>query len=704
MASPVKFADGFTEASNTTLASHTPDYLGDSWTQIINYATTLQIISVKDWVIGLTFFDPAGAFYTADLSAGYPDDHWCEVIAVEVQAGDNSSSIAVRCEDSTHMYLLRWNTTVSQIYKNTGSGWSTVGSSGGGIASRQWVALEASGTSIKAYVDQVLHISTTDSDLDEGGVGMGMGKNAVSGDGVDKQKLDWFRAGEDGYLDSFAFVDNFTETSDTLLDSHTPDVGYDWTLNYGINSGRLEARSLDHCAPQNNSNAGCVYLAHPTDGSLESANYRVGWRVGNASWSVAPFWYLVARYQNSANFYALEYASGFTALYKKVGGSWTYLNPVGTLLLVQSGDYLEFEIEGPYLRLMVNGTIKAEIQDTDLTGAGGAGIGAGALRISTADLDEDNYVDNFRIVYLPETELSGSIDAQSTVSGNIEATVPLSGSIDAQSGLSGDLQATVPLSGSIDAQSGMLANLSALLPISGAIDAQSNIGGDVVSAVPLSGSIDAQSGLSGGLQVDTALSGVIAAQSHIVGDLKPSVPLSGTIAAQSGVAGDLKSTVPIAGSVDASSSISGVIVSTVPLQGSIDAQSGLAGDLVADVPLAGSVDAQSWMLGQLGAEVPISGQIDAQSNLSGDIQTSVQLSGVIAAQSVITGEVDVSGGLAGLIEAHSSISGLLRVVGEAKGWKGRVIAEGYGGSVEALPGANAQVIIPDGARGKIMER
>ena len=75
--------------------------------------------------------------------------------------------------------------------------------------------------------------------------------------------------------------------------------------------------------------------------------------------------------------------------------------------------------------------------------------------------------------------------------------------------------------------------------LSGTIEAQSGMSGALKVERKLSGTIEAQSGLSGELHVDRKLAGVIAAHSGMSGSLSVVRKLAGTIAAHSGMSGSL---------------------------------------------------------------------------------------------------------------------------------------------------------------------
>lgn len=189
----VIFSDTFTEASNLTLASHTPD-TGTSWTQLIATGTDLAIDAGTDTLDAsvATGGLSDGALYTADATYSTAD-YEAQVTAVVADTGDDPCILAVRIQDANNMYAVRFNNTDCQLYKLVASTWSTVGTAGAGVADGSVVKLQIIGTTLKFFDDGVEIKSETVSDHSGAGkAGIGMGALMIAGDDMSSQEMDSF--------------------------------------------------------------------------------------------------------------------------------------------------------------------------------------------------------------------------------------------------------------------------------------------------------------------------------------------------------------------------------------------------------------------------------------------------------------------------------------------------------------------------------
>jgi hypothetical protein len=114
--------------------------------------------------------------------------------------------------------------------------------------------------------------------------------------------------------------------------------------------------------------------------------------------------------------------------------------------------------------------------------------------------------------------LSGTIDADPELSGDLVGVARLSGTIDADPELSGDLVGVDRLSGSIDADPELRGDLASVARLSGTIDADPELRGAFL--VQLEGAIDADPELRGRLGVGVSVSGAIDAAPELRGDLQ----------------------------------------------------------------------------------------------------------------------------------------------------------------------------------------
>jgi hypothetical protein len=184
---PPFFNDTFTEASNTTLSSHTPD-IGTSWTRLWGTdASTrvLQVESVADQLRCSGNSGDYGMMYTAD--ATYPTANY-EVQATFITTFNAITPLYLlaRVQDQENMYAVRLvlssGGSNAQLYKKVSGTWSTLGSAVT-IADGSVVKLSVNGTAIKVYDDGVEVIGVTDSDISaagKAGIGHGGGAELVA--------------------------------------------------------------------------------------------------------------------------------------------------------------------------------------------------------------------------------------------------------------------------------------------------------------------------------------------------------------------------------------------------------------------------------------------------------------------------------------------------------------------------------------------
>lgn len=271
------------------------------------------------------------------------------------------------------------------------------------------------------------------------------------------------------------------------------------------------------------------------------------------------------------------------------------------------------------------------------------------------------------IEYSPAVLLSGSITGTSSLSGTLDALVPISGTISTSSVLSGVLEADVPILGSIDATTALSATLSINYAIDGSIDAQSLLTALLSRSLELIGQISASSILSGSLGVGRPLQGSVDALGTLAGVLSATVPLSGNIDAQSTLTGDLLIPEALSGVIAATSALTGNLIASVALQGDIPAQSALSAALTRDFSISGVIPSVSILSGFLEALVPISGFIVSQSTLTASLALHAALSGLVAGLSSLSGTMIAERSLSGSCDAISvlvaSLSRDLRIRG-----------------------------------------
>jgi len=207
------------------------------------------------------------------------------------------------------------------------------------------------------------------------------------------------------------FQDSFTESSDTDLDSHTPDVGTSWTNVWQTSSSaKFVVGGTDGYAENygNLNDEGVIYSA---DATYPDANYKVSVKV-NAGFTGTARLYLVARMTDQENMYALRLTTGATAtrLYKKVSGTWTAMGSLNTDPSV--GDVVTLAVNGSSISYYYNGVLQDTQTDTSLTSAGKAGIAAGGgaeLAASTDDTSTSSQIDSFIVENMVSFDSSAAI-------------------------------------------------------------------------------------------------------------------------------------------------------------------------------------------------------------------------------------------------------------------------------------------------------
>ncbi len=197
--SGVLFSDTFTEGSNTTLSSHTPD-TGSGWTQIIEISwyggSTLRVHSNSDQLRKNSCQSNEGALYrTNDMMTG--PDYEVRVTQINGDTGNDYNFLAARIVDANNMYAFKWNETRGQLYKRVSGTWTELGSqisgSGTPLNDGSTITLKVDGNNISVIDDGDTLISVTDNTFTSAGyAGIGMGALVGIWDDCSSQRLDNF--------------------------------------------------------------------------------------------------------------------------------------------------------------------------------------------------------------------------------------------------------------------------------------------------------------------------------------------------------------------------------------------------------------------------------------------------------------------------------------------------------------------------------
>lgn len=392
------FKDTFTEASDTTLASHTPD-IGQSWTLLIQTGgtSTLAVNGANDNLESENLGAGVAAFYTADVSGGYNnDDMSIEAFQVNGDTIDDVIVLGVRVQDSANMYAVRFNETTSVLYEKVSSSWSAITSDGGGIANGETVRLSIKGSTLCFYDEDILQISASTPSITGGGsAGVGYGAIILPGDDMQSQTIDNLNVYAGTFQEPY-FIDKFTDSAGTSLSVHTPDVGSGWTnvITSGV-SADLAVNAFNACAAASTvTNGASLYIA-TVDGGLPSADYIVECLQINGD-TGDDYNYMVARYQDTQNFYALRWTESGGQMYDVNGGTW---NTVGSS--VGSGVFTDdsrigFEVNGTTLKVYVDGSEVVSGTASSISDVGNGGYGMGNLQDNGGDMSSQQ-IDKFKI-------------------------------------------------------------------------------------------------------------------------------------------------------------------------------------------------------------------------------------------------------------------------------------------------------------------
>ena len=197
------------------------------------------------------------------------------------------------------------------------------------------------------------------------------------------------------------FRDTFTETiGSPALSSHTPDTGDSWTQLINIGDTTLGvASATDRCTKTAGGGGLGDGAAWTADATYSSADYEVAYTVAVLESGDDPFW-LLARVQDSNNFYAAHFNRDEHRIYKKVGGTWTALTSLtsfNTSLLSVVQDRFSLIVEGTTIDLRLNGTLIATATDSAISAAGKAGVGIGNIGADSGHDTDTQAFDTFSV-------------------------------------------------------------------------------------------------------------------------------------------------------------------------------------------------------------------------------------------------------------------------------------------------------------------
>jgi len=257
--------------------------------------------------------------------------------------------------------------------------------------------------------------------------------------------------------------------------------------------------------------------------------------------------------------------------------------------------------------------------------------------------------------------LHGIVQSQSSISGEINISANMIGTVQSQSSISGEINISINMIGAVQSQSDISGDLSTLTLLNGTVQSQSSISGDLSTLTLLNGEVQSQSSISGDLSTSTLLSGIVQSQLSISGNLSVSL-LHGIVQSQSSINGEINISANMIGAVQGQSDMSGDLSTLTLLNGAVQGQSGISGDLSTLTLLNGEVQSQSSISGEINISANMIGTIQGQSNVSGDLSTLTLLSGIIQSQSSINGDLSTLTLLSGAVQGQSNVNGDMKPI------------------------------------------
>ncbi len=194
------------------------------------------------------------------------------------------------------------------------------------------------------------------------------------------------------------FSDAFTEGSNTVLSSHTPDQGSGWTrlIQNGGSDIRIGVHGSSDTLQRNGWCSKSQGVLYQTNDVMSGSDYEVSIQqvVGDDNDNPNV---LAARIQNANNLYALEWHEEWGILWKRVAGTWS---SIGTLPSgIANGSIVMLKVQGAALSVKDDGVTVLSVVDGSHANAGRAGIGMGGVITpahSSYDCEQQK-LDTFRV-------------------------------------------------------------------------------------------------------------------------------------------------------------------------------------------------------------------------------------------------------------------------------------------------------------------
>lgn len=244
--------------------------------------------------------------------------------------------------------------------------------------------------------------------------------------------------------------DTFTETSNTLLNLHTPDTGSGWSrvqISTFTSPTMTVFGATDTAGPTATvSNEGVIYRQ---DTVLTTPNYEVSVNLVTQDSGDDLLW-LFARYQDVNNWYGVKWSTtqANCALVKRVGGTFTNIATLSAAPITGTTT-LSIRVQDNLIVVLNGGNVVMAASDTSIVDAGYAAIGGGNIgQTSTDDFDVTWKFDNFTVRNYVAGAQTSNIVGRLNITGSLNAT-SITGSFSGSANLTSLLASSALVTGNV---------------------------------------------------------------------------------------------------------------------------------------------------------------------------------------------------------------------------------------------------------------
>lgn len=428
---PTIFYDTFYEGINRVLQLHTPD-IGYFWDEEYDAITSPFLVYFA------TRFTTSPAQTSGScriMTVPKPASADCEVEVVVSAFTTNANcpiNLIARQVDLLNCYALQiygpTDTKDMEIVKCVNDTRTILGTyPGTNLTGTPKIRFTLIGSTLTAWLNDVLVLTVTDTTFSlAGGTGLGFGRVGNINFGANQMNSEWrvntFRVGDFGALAPVprtitpCFLDIFSESSiDTALTAHIPTAtlgsisisGTSWTIPVNPNSLTVTVnKTSDYLTTTAGNPAQFIALSNPSPAVPDvNISTMIG---GNSAVTNAPH-VIIARYQDASNFYCavIYHASNIAdcQIWKMVAGVATMLGSVDANTTTFYDILFNFELVGTSLKLFREGFLILSVTDGSISATGNAGLGMGAVVVSTDQVVATQIFNNFLVREITGTSL-----------------------------------------------------------------------------------------------------------------------------------------------------------------------------------------------------------------------------------------------------------------------------------------------------------